>query len=191
MNAPTGILTSALFVVSVTGTIAQTAPPSPMATGLARVSLGAKQRYDIIKRDIAEAAQAVPEAEYSFKPSPQVRSFGELVGHAADVNTFYCAMAAGSNPKWSDATEKKVTTKADLLAALNAATAKCDDVIAKTNEGNALSLVPSGPRDQMRIMVILDNVAHLNEHYGNIVTYMRVKNHVPPSTLREQRGSGQ
>lgn len=51
--------------------------------------------------------------------------------------------------------------------------------------------MPAGKRDQMRIMVILDNVAHLNEHYGNIVTYMRQKGHVPPSTLREQRGSGQ
>jgi spore coat protein CotF len=63
-------------------------------------------------------------------------------------------------------------------------------VFAKTNAENALSLVPAGQRDQMRVMVLLDDVSHLNEHYGNIVTYMRIKGHVPPSTLREQRGSG-
>jgi uncharacterized damage-inducible protein DinB len=180
-----------MFFLSVSGTFAQAPPPSPMPVGLARVALGAKQRYDIIKRDIAEAAQAVPEDEYAFRPSPQVRSFGELVGHVADVNTFYCAIAKGTNPSWKDRAEKTARTKADLIKALNEATAACDEVIAKTGEGNALSLVPAGTRDQLRIMVILDNVAHLNEHYGNIVTYMRMKNHVPPSTLREQRGSGQ
>jgi len=180
---------TSLSVCSITAQ--QPAAPSPMPTGLARVSLGAKQRYDLIKRDIAESAEAVPESEYAFKPTPQVRSFGELVGHAADVNAWYCGMANGENPKWSDHTEKTATTKADLLKALQAATAKCDGVIAKTTADNALSLVPAGQRDQMRIMVILDNVAHLNEHYGNIVTYMRLKGHVPPSTLREQRGSGQ
>lgn len=189
MNVPTAILSGVMVTVSVCGTLAQT--PAALPTGLARVALGARQRYDVIKRDIAEAAQAVPEQDYGFKPTPQVRSFGELVGHAADVNAFYCAIAAGANPNWSDATEKGVKTKADLIAALNDATAKCDAVIQQTSEANALSLVPAGQRDQMRIMVILDNVAHLNEHYGNIVTYMRLKNHVPPSTLREQKGSGQ
>jgi uncharacterized damage-inducible protein DinB len=191
MKVCAAAITIAVFGLSVSGTLAQSTTPSPMPTGLARVALGAKQRYDLIKRDIVEAAQAVPDGEYSFKPTPQVRSFGELIGHAADVNAFYCGIAGGTNPKWQDTNEKTITTKADLIKALNAATAKCDDVIGKTTESNALSLVPAGPRDQMRIMVILDNVAHLNEHYGNIVTYMRLKNHVPPSTLREQRGSGE
>jgi len=182
----------AIFALSVCAISAQQpATPSPMPTGLARVALGARQRYDNIKRDIADSADAVPESEYSFKPTPQVRSFGELIGHVADVNAWYCGMANGENPSWSDKTEKTAKSKADLVKALKAATARCDEVIAKTTADNALSLVPAGQRDQMRIMVILDNVAHLNEHYGNIVTYMRQKGHVPPSTLREQRGSGQ
>jgi len=182
----------AIFALSVCAISAQQpATPSPMPTGLARVALGARQRYDNIKRDIADSADAVPESEYSFKPTPQVRSFGELIGHVADVNAWYCGMANGENPSWSDKTEKTARSKADLVKALKAATARCDEVIAKTTADNALSLVPAGQRDQMRIMVILDNVAHLNEHYGNIVTYMRQKGHVPPSTLREQRGSGQ
>jgi uncharacterized damage-inducible protein DinB len=190
MTVRAGIVTTVMFGVFAAGTSAQPPAPSPLPTGLARVALGAKQRYDLIKRDIAEAAAAIPESEYRFKPTPQVRSFGELIGHTADVNVFYCGLAGGANPNWKDTVEKTVKTKADLIKALNAATATCDEVIAQTTAANALSLVPAGPRDQMRIMVILDTVAHLNEHYGNIVTYMRLKNHVPPSTLREQRGSG-
>jgi uncharacterized damage-inducible protein DinB len=166
-------------------TIAQ----SQLPTGLARVSLGAKQRFDLIKRDILDSAEAVPESEYSFRPTAQVRTFGELVGHAADVNRFYCGLASGANPEWKDTAEKTAKTKADLIKAFKDSIAKCDDVFAKTNAENALSLVPAGQRDQMRVMVLLDAVAHLNEHYGNIVTYMRIKGHVPPSTLREQRSA--
>jgi uncharacterized damage-inducible protein DinB len=189
---PTAASLIAVWALCVCAISAQPpATPSPMPTGLARVALGAKQRYENIKRDIADSADAVPESEYAFKPTAQVRSFGELIGHVADVNVWYCGMANGENPNWSDKTEKTAKSKVDVVKALKAATSKCDEVIAKTTADNALSLVPAGQRDQMRIMVILDNVAHLNEHYGNIVTYMRLKGHVPPSTLREQRGSGQ
>ena len=186
-------VTIALSVLALTASsisAQQPSTPTPMPRGLARVALGAKQRYDVIKGDIADSAAAVSENDYGFKPSPQVRSFGELIGHVADVNTWYCGLANGENPGWKDTNEKTMKTKADLLKALKAATAKCDEVIAKTTEANAMSLVPAGQRDQIRVMVILDNVAHLNEHYGNIVTYMRMKGLVPPSTLREQKGSG-
>ncbi len=65
----------AMIVLSVCAISAQQpAAPAPMPTGLARVALGAKQRYDNIKRDIADSADAVPESEYLFKPTPQVRS---------------------------------------------------------------------------------------------------------------------
>ena len=108
-----------IIVLSVCAISAQQpAAPSPMPTGLARVALGAKQRYDNIKRDIADSADAVPESEYSFKPTPQVRSFGELIGHVADVNAWYCAMANAENPDWSDKTEKTAKSKADLVKAL-------------------------------------------------------------------------
>lgn len=185
-----GVLALTLVSLSTVFDRGTSAQSPPMPTGVARVSLGAKQRFDVIKRDILESAEAVPEREYAFRPTPQVRTFGELVGHAADVNAFYCGLASGANPEWKDTAEKTARTKADLVKALKDAVARCDDVFAKTNADNALSLVPAGQRDQMRVMVLLDNVAHLNEHYGNIVTYMRIKGHVPPSTLREQRGSG-
>jgi uncharacterized damage-inducible protein DinB len=173
-----------VFALFVSGTEAQQAPPNPMPKGLARVALGTKQRFDAIKRDIVESADGVPEAEYAFKPTPQVRSFGELIGHIADGNAWYCGLASGSNPAWKDPVEKTVKTKADLVKALKDSFAKCDEVYTGTTEENALALVPAGQRDQMRAMVLLDNVAHLNEHYGNIVTYMRLKGHVPPSTAR-------
>jgi uncharacterized damage-inducible protein DinB len=130
----------------------------------------------------------VPENEYAFKPTPQVRSFGELVGHIADAQNFFCGVAAGDNPEYSDAIEKsKSPTKAGLVSALKASVATCDDVYAKTTAGNALELVKSGKGDALRGMLLLDNISHDSEHYGNIVTYMRLKGHVPPSTARTQK----
>ena len=154
---------------------------------LPRFSRGIKTRFDNIKRDIVEAAEAVPESEYSFKPTPEVRSFGEIVGHVADSQNFFCGVAAGVNPDYADTIEKSTAAKADLVKALKESVAKCDDVYAKTDAANALSLVKAGKGDALRGMVLLDNISHDNEHYGNIVTYMRLKGHVPPSTARTQK----
>jgi len=175
--------------VSSSGSAAPQAPPAGSDPGnLTRFSRGLKSRFDSIKRDVVEAAEAVPENEYAFKPTPQVRSFGELVGHIADAQNFFCGVASGSNPDYSDAIEKsKSPTKAALVSALKASVAACDDVYAKTTAANALELVKAGKGDALRGMMLVDNISHDNEHYGNIVTYMRLKGHVPPSTARTQK----
>ncbi len=81
--------------------MAATQPPAPGSDpgNLTRFSRAVKARFDNIKRDIVEAAEAVPESEYAYKPTPQVRSFGELVGHIADAQNFFCGVAAGNNPR--------------------------------------------------------------------------------------------
>ncbi len=165
--------------------VAQTAPAAADPGNMTRFSRAVKARFDSIKRDIVEAADLVPENEYGFKPTPQVRSFGELIGHIADSQNFFCGVAGGSNPDYSDANEKsKAPTKAALVEALKASMTKCDDVYAKTTAENALGVVKAGKGDALRGMMLLDNISHDNEHYGNIVTYMRLKGHVPPSTAR-------
>ena len=73
------------------------------------------------------------------------------------------------------------------MRALKDSVEKCDAVYAATDAANALTIVPAGKGDALRGMVLIDNVSHDNEHYGNIVTYMRLKGHVPPSTARTQK----
>src|SRR5262249_53345771 len=145
-----------------------------------------KGRYDNVKRDIVEAAEAVPDSEYSFKPTPEVRSLGQLIAHIADTQNYFCGVADGSNPAYADAIEKSATSKADLVKALKDSVAKADEVYTKTDATNVLSLVKAGQSDTLRGMILLDNVSHDSEHYGNIVTYMRLKGHVPPSTARQK-----
>jgi uncharacterized damage-inducible protein DinB len=176
------VLTAAVAIA--TGGAASAQTPSPGDPNLTRFGRAITTRYDAIKRDIVEAAEAMPEAEYGFRATPQVRTFGEIIGHIADSQNFFCGVAAGRNPEYSDPVEKSGGTKAALVTALKTSVAACDEIYAKTDAVNALSLVPAGKGDALRGMMLLDNVSHDNEHYGNLVTYMRLKGHVPPSTAR-------
>jgi len=179
---------SAAFALSANIVWAQAPAPAASDPGnMTRFSRAIKARYDNVKRDIVEAAEGVPESEYGFKPTPAVRSFGEIIGHIADTQNYFCSVAAGTNPEYADTLEKSAKSKADLVKGLKDSVAKCDDVYGKTDSANALSLVKAGKGDALRGMILLDNVSHDNEHYGNIVTYMRLKGHVPPSTARTQR----
>ena len=187
------LLASAALALGVTAASAQTQAPAAASSdpgNMARFSRAIKARYDAIKRDIVEAADAVPESEYSFKPTAQVRSFGELIGHIADAQNFFCGVAGGSNSEYADTIEKSKTSKADLVKALKESVASCDAVYSATTPANVLGLEKLGKGDALRGMFLLDNVSHGNEHYGNIVTYMRLKGRVPPSTAREQKASG-
>src|SRR5690349_18458950 len=58
----------------------------------------AKSMHATIRRDLAEAAESMPAEEYSFKPTPQVRSFAALIGHIASANFFFCSMAKQEQP---------------------------------------------------------------------------------------------
>ena len=172
----------AAVVAITTAGAASAQPPDP--GNLTRFGRAIKSRYDAIKRDIVDAAEAMPESEYGFRATPHVRTFAAIIGHIADSQNFFCGVAGGGNTEYSDAIEQSAGTKAALVGALKASVARCDEVYAKTDAANALALVPSGKGDALRGMMLLDNVSHDNEHYGNLVTYMRLKGHVPPSTAR-------
>jgi len=149
-----------------------------------------KAMHATIRRDLAEAAENMPTDEYAFKPTPQVRSFGELVGHLANANFFFCSQAKGEQPP-STADHEKATEKTVLVKALEDSLAYCDGVYAATTDANFNRLVkipgPNGGGQAAREAVLVFNTAHNNEHYGNIVVYMRLKGHVPPSTARAQQ----
>jgi uncharacterized damage-inducible protein DinB len=145
-----------------------------------------------IRRNLIEAAEAMPPADYAFKPTPQVRSFAELLGHVAGANAFFCAMAKGEPPPPGVMNiERTVTDKAGMVKALGDALNYCDGVYKETTDANANALVklagPGGPGQSTRALVLVFNTTHNNEHYGNVILYLRLKGIVPPSTARAQR----
>lgn len=136
--------------------------------------------YEIVRGYIHRAADQMPEADYAFRPTPEVRSFGQLLGHIANARYMFCAMVKGeASPAGRNFEE--VTAKADLIAALNASAAYCDEAYGITDAKSLEPLTIFG-RQSTRLGALTFNAVHDWEHYGNIVTYMRLKGMVPPSS---------
>jgi len=152
------------------------------------MAAGVKAMHATIRRNLAEAAESMPADEYAFKPTPQVRSFGEVVGHVASANFFFCSQARGERPPSSENYEK-ATGKAALVKALQDSLAYCDETYSATSDANFNQLMKiPGPNGQTgRGSILIFNTTHNNEHYGNIVVYMRLRGYVPPSTARAQQ----
>lgn len=155
--------------------------PAVFAQGGSPYTAAAKAQFDMIKGNLSKTAQKVPENLYSFKPTPEVRSLGELIGHVADANFAICAAAAGEKPPQSGF-EKGKTAKADLTKGLNDSIAYCDKVIAGLDDKKGAETVNFFGGATPKLAVFNFNIQHCNEHYGNLVTYMRLKGIVPPSS---------
>jgi uncharacterized damage-inducible protein DinB len=142
---------------------------------------GQKFLHDMAKNNILRSAEKMPEENYSFRPAPEVRSFGQLLGHIADAQYLFCSAVAGK-PNPAMGIEKTKTSKADLVPALKEAFAYCDSAYAEITDARLAETVKFFGREQTRATVLSFNTAHNNEHYGNIVTYLRMRGIVPPSS---------
>lgn len=160
------------------------AQPKPPAMDPANpITSSLKGNYERVKKFVLGAADEMPAADYAFKPSPDVRSFGELVGHVADASYNFCSAAKKEKSPSKAKIEKTVTTKDALKKALADAFAYCDAVYASTTDATLSSPISLFGNDKMLKFQALDiNVSHDNEHYGNMVTYLRIKKIVPPSS---------
>lgn len=159
--------------------LAQTTPPA------ANTAIGSlRAQYDIVKGYLLKSAEQVPEEHYAFKPTPEVRSLGQLFGHVANANFMICGMAGGEKGTMGDI-EKTKTTKKDLQEALAASFKFCDAAFDGMTEARAAETVKFFlPGTHTRLTVLAFNTSHDFEHYGNVVTYMRMKGLVPPSSQR-------
>jgi hypothetical protein len=143
------------------------APVSHARQAAPTAQAAVKYGFDEVAGWLTASAELVPADKYSYKPVSTVRSFGELMAHAADGMNWFCGSAkVAKDVPWSDAVEKGGTDKAKVVAALKTATAGCAAVYAS----------PSS-----RIDKLMANVAHSNLHYGNAITYLRMLGLKPPS----------
>jgi len=141
-----------------------------------------KALHDLTKGNILKAADKMPEEHYSFKPTPDIRSFGQIIGHIADAQYALCGRAGGLKAPEGGSAEKTKTTKADLVAALQTAIAACDGVYASMTDAQAAERTKFFGGERSKLAILSFNTTHNYEHYGNIVTYMRLKGLVPPSS---------
>src|SRR5687768_7718659 len=96
-------------------------------SGHAQVQASAPSTLDVVRGGfeevagwIVKAAEAVPEAQYSYRPTSTVRTLGQLLGHIADGNNYYCPRAGGTQVQWTDAIANSGAGKAELITKLKA-----------------------------------------------------------------------
>jgi DinB family protein len=156
------------------------APAAGQKVGLATSMQNA---YATLKGNLTQAAEKMPEANYGFKPAPDpdLRTFGQWIGHQADNQFLNCATIKGvPNPSPAQSNEKK-TTKTDLSKALAEAFAFCDGAMSGLTDQNALQMIKQGDGETARGGVVSALLSHGLESYGIVVVYMRAKGVAPPA----------
>ena len=154
---------------------AQSAPPANPITA------SEKGFYSFVSNAVVGAAQKMPEENYSFKPTPEVRSYGQLVGHVADASYTFCSQVIGEANPAKDI-EKTKTSKTDLIAALKDALAYCNKAFESMTDAKGSQMTKFSSFDIAKLTLLSLNTAHTDEHYGNMVTYLRLKGIVPPTS---------
>src|SRR6476469_5428978 len=154
---------------------AQTPAKSPLIATSQAFFTGAKN-------NILRSAEKIPDNLWSFQPTPDVRTVAQLFAHVADGQYEFCGAADGKPV--DKGIEKSAKTKEAIVAALKDAFAYCDAVYSKMSDADAANIVDFFGRKATKLGIMDFNTAHTMEHYGNLVTYMRIKNIVPPSSQK-------
>jgi uncharacterized damage-inducible protein DinB len=145
--------------------------------------------WSMIEKDFTSAADAMPEAKYSFAPTAGefkgARTFAQQVGHVACANFAFFKEFEGTKPdedcRYNGKEPKK--TKAELMKYLRNSFQFADQAVAKLNSQNSLDKVEGpygGPSTKLGITVLA--VWHASDHYGQIAEYLRMNSIVPPAS---------
>lgn len=173
-------LTALVMAVFATAAFAQERPKTGTPAENPLTSWN-KIGQDTMKNWILRSAEKMPEADYPFKPTPDVRSYGQILAHIADSQYVFCSSVIGEkNP--DPQVEKTKAGKAEIIAELKTAFAYCDKAFGAMSDSTASQLTNHNGMQMPKLFILTANIAHNAEHYGNLITYLRMKKIVPPST---------
>jgi hypothetical protein len=147
---------------------AQEQPKEPKTYTVAGESL---RGYQSLESNLADAAEKMPEEHYGFKPTPDVKSFGQHVAHIAISQYGICSRLKGeANPK------------KDEIALLKGSTSYSEPLVTAITDANLTEMLPMGQDKVQRALIPLALISHADEVYGSMAVYLRLKGIVPPST---------
>ena len=163
---------SILFVAAFASAFALEAQQNPLSAEL-------KQNYNQRKGALLAEADRMPDADYAFKATPDVGTFGSRVAHVADAQFMICSAVKGETKK-ADTAGK--TSKADIMAALKASFDYCDGAYGSLTDATATQMVMIFGRPQTKLSALWGNLGHDEEMYGYMAVYLRLKGLVPPTS---------
>lgn len=147
-------------------------------------SSDARQSYALVKDSLLKAADRMPAEDYSFRTTPKVRTFGEMIAHVADGQMLMCQVVTGAKTTDKAQFQPPKTAKADLTASLKASFDYCDPVYASMTDKAGAAQVTWFRWKMSKLGLLNWNIAHDNEMYGIIGAFLRIKGLVPPSSDR-------
>jgi len=174
---------SAVLVSPVLTAHGQTAPtPTPPAPQTFSAAADAQRSYAALKTNILKAADKMPAENYSFRPTPDVRTFARVVNHVTEAQLRSCGTVNETAPAARATVPPETADKATIVAALQASFAECDKMFAGLTDANLLQTYTAGPATRARISYAWATVSHDNEQYATLSIYMRLKGQTPPSS---------
>ena len=150
----------------------------------------AKFPWTVVRDNLLKMAEKMPAEDYSFKPTPEIESFGQRLAHIAGANLFVCQAVMGrqATPRPGLA----AASKTELIALLKQASTACDSAFDSLSDAAAMEKIssrlggPFPPEPTRTKLATLNNmVRHSNEMYGYMCVYLRLKGIVPPSSAPE------
>lgn len=155
--------------------LAQEAPAEPVTASLAGL-------HQITATNLTATAVMLDEAMYAYRPTEEVRTAGQILAHVANAQYMFCSTAAGEASPNEANLEETATTKAEIVEALDAAFAYCAGVYDAMTDAEGAAMRTFFGNEMAASAILAFNSTHNYEHYGNLVTYMRMNGIVPPSS---------
>jgi hypothetical protein len=159
------------------GDMKMPAAPPAMSTGPASEVLG---NYTRLKPNVIKAAEKMPEGDFQYKPTPEIRTYARVINHITEAQSHTCTTLNGTAFD-AKSVPSDTADKAAIVAGLKASFAECDKAYAALTDANVLEMLPAGKGKRSRIGFAWGNVSHDNEQYAEMSTYLRLKNLVPPT----------
>ncbi len=140
----------------------------------------AQASYNRLKPNILKAADKMPEADFQYKPTPEIRTYARIVNHITEAQFHTCTTLNGGkfDPK---SVPSDTADKATIIAGLKASFDECDKAYGALTDGSVMEVLAMGPNKRSRIGLAWGNISHDNEQYAELSTYLRLKNLVPPT----------
>ena len=156
-----------------------------------------ERQLNSLEHDVVPAADAMPVDKYNFAPGDviklgdfkTVKTFALQVRHIAATNQLIAASLLGDpvplSDEESDLGPAKMTSKADIMAYLNDSFKNLHRAFALTTGDNITESVRNpfaADRKSSRLSIIIVALAHTNDHYGQMVEYLRMNGIIPPAS---------
>jgi uncharacterized damage-inducible protein DinB len=150
---------------------------APVANPVTTVVKSQLTRY---AKNMVAAAQSMPPDKYTFKPTPEMNSFGHLVMHIVESNNLLCSKLSGAAAREAKLVESDGKEK--LVSALQASFEFCSTALANVDDsklGEQIIFFGNRPASRAAGFIGLSN--GWNDHYGAEAIYLRLNGILPPT----------